>query len=215
MATMLAFVATDAQVEQPVLQQLLSGVTDETFNAITVDGDTSTNDSLVLAATGASGVVIGAAELGIFREALRGVCAFLAQAIIRDGEGATKFISIHVHEARDEAEARKVGQTVALSPLVKTAMFASDPNWGRILAAIGRSPVDDLDVARIAIRLGDTLLIEGGEPAASYREALGQQEMKKAEIDVHVRLGRGEASATIWTCDFSYEYVRINAEYRS
>ncbi|HPE59699.1 MAG TPA: bifunctional glutamate N-acetyltransferase/amino-acid acetyltransferase ArgJ [Thiolinea sp.] len=215
MATMLGFVATDAQVEAALLQQLLSEVADETFNAITVDGDTSTNDSLVLAATGASGVRVGAAERDAFREALRAVCSFLAQAIVRDGEGATKFISIHVHEARDKAEARKVGQTVALSPLVKTAMFASDPNWGRILAAIGRSPVDDLDVAHISIRLGDTLLIEAGEPAASYREEMGQQEMKKAEIDVHVRLGRGEASATVWTCDFSYEYVRINAEYRS
>lgn len=215
MATMLAYVATDAKVESSTLQDLLQDVVEASFNSITVDGDTSTNDALVVAATGQSGVEVSGSDVSIFADALREVCLYLAQAIVRDGEGATKFISISVDGARDKEEARVIGQTVASSPLVKTAMFASDPNWGRILAAIGRSPLEALDVSLVSIWLGQTLLIEKGEPAATYREELGQAEMKKAEIPVRIDMGRGSASTVIWTCDLSYDYVKINAEYRS
>ncbi|SKA68090.1 glutamate N-acetyltransferase [Thiothrix eikelboomii] len=215
MATMLSYVAMDAQVEANLLQTILSEVVEETYNCITIDGDTSTNDSLVLAATGRSGVVIDASNRAIFQQAVQDLCMYLAQAIVRDGEGATKFISVSVEGAKDRTEARVVGNTVALSPLVKTAMFASDPNWGRILAAVGRSPIDALDVNAVTLWLGDTLLIEKGQPAPSYREELGQLEMKRDEITVRIHLGRGSASATTWTCDFSYDYVKINAEYRS
>jgi glutamate N-acetyltransferase/amino-acid N-acetyltransferase len=215
MATMLSYIATDAQVEQALLQTILSEVVEETYNCITIDGDTSTNDSLVLAATGQSGVVIDASNRAIFQQAVQEVCMYLAQAIVRDGEGATKFISVIVEGAKDCAEARVIGNTVALSPLVKTAMFASDPNWGRILAAVGRSQIEALDVNAVTIYLGDTLLIEKGQPAPSYREELGQLEMKRDEITVRIHMGRGSASATTWTCDFSYDYVKINAEYRS
>ncbi|MBU0656665.1 MAG: bifunctional glutamate N-acetyltransferase/amino-acid acetyltransferase ArgJ [Gammaproteobacteria bacterium] len=215
MATMLAYVATDALIEKDILQRVLNEVVEETFNCITVDGDTSTNDSLVVMATGSSGVYVGSEGLPAFQQALREVCLYLAQAIVRDGEGATKFISIDVQGAATRVEARAVGNTVALSPLVKTALFASDPNWGRILAAVGRSPVEALDVSLITIWLGETLLIEKGEPAATYREELGAAETKRDEIAIRIDLGRGEASATTWTCDFSYDYVKINAEYRS
>lgn len=215
MATMLSYIATDAQVEQTLLQTILSEVVEETYNCITIDGDTSTNDSLVLAATGQSGLVIDASNRAIFQQAVQEVCMYLAQAIVRDGEGATKFISVIVEGAKDRAEARVIGNTVALSPLVKTAMFASDPNWGRILAAVGRSQIEALDVNAVTIYLGDTLLIEKGQPAPSYREELGQLEMRRDEITVRIHMGRGSASATTWTCDFSYDYVKINAEYRS
>ncbi len=215
MATMLSYVATDALIEKELLQQVLNEVVEETFNCITVDGDTSTNDSLVVMATGSSGVYVGSEGLAVFQQALQEICLYLAQAIVRDGEGATKFISIDVQGAATRAEARIVGNTVALSPLVKTALFASDPNWGRILAAVGRSHVDALDVGLVTIWLGETLLIENGEPAASYREALGAAETARDEISIRINLGRGEASATTWTCDFSYDYVKINAEYRS
>lgn len=216
MATMLAYVATDAAIEGDVLQRMLNEVTEESFNCITVDGDTSTNDALILAATGVSGAhVTSTAEQVAFQQALQDVCLYLAQAIVRDGEGATKFIGIDVQGATSRAEARIVGNTVALSPLVKTALFASDPNWGRILAAVGRSPIDALDVGQVTIWLGDTLLIEKGEPAPSYHEELGQVEMNQAEIAIRIDLGRGDAAATTWTCDFSYDYVKINAEYRS
>ena len=215
MATMLAYVATDAQVGAATLQTCLNAVVDETFNCITVDGDTSTNDSLVLVATGQSGIAIEGANVAAFQAALQDVCLYLAQAIIRDGEGATKFISVQVQGANTRDEAHIVGNTVALSPLVKTALFASDPNWGRILAAVGRSPIENLDVSQVTIWLGDTLLIQQGEPAPTYREELGQAEMKPAEITIRIDLGRGNASATVWTCDFSYDYVKINAEYRS
>lgn len=215
MATMLAYVATDALIEKDALQRVLNAVVEETFNCITVDGDTSTNDSLVLMATGSSGVYVGSTGLAVFQQAVQDVCLYLAQAIVRDGEGATKFISVVVEGAATRAEARAVGNTVALSPLVKTALFASDPNWGRILAAVGRSPVDALDVGLITIWLGDTLLIENGEPAASYREELGAAETRQEEIIIRINLGRGDAAATTWTCDFSYDYVKINAEYRS
>ena len=215
MATMLAYVATDAQVDAATLQTCLNAVVDETFNCITVDGDTSTNDSLVLVATGQSTAAIEGANVAAFQAALQEVCLYLAQAIIRDGEGATKFISVQVQGANTRDEAHIVGNTVALSPLVKTALFASDPNWGRILAAVGRSPIENLDVSQVTIWLGDTLLIQQGEPAPTYREELGQAEMKPAEITIRIDLGRGNASATVWTCDFSYDYVKINAEYRS
>ena len=215
MATMLAYVATDAQVDAATLQTCLNAVVDETFNCITVDGDTSTNDSLVLVATGQSTAAIEGANVAAFQAALQEVCLYLAQAIIRDGEGATKFISVQVQGASTREEAHIVGNTVALSPLVKTALFASDPNWGRILAAVGRSPIENLDVSQVTIWLGDTLLIQQGEPAPTYREELGQAEMKPAEITIRIDLGRGNASATVWTCDFSYDYVKINAEYRS
>ena len=215
MATMLAYVATDALIEKDKLQDVLKAVTEETFNCITVDGDTSTNDSLVVMATGNSGIYVGGDALPMFQAALQEVCLYLAQAIVRDGEGATKFISIDVQGALNRAEARIIGNTVALSPLVKTALFASDPNWGRILAAVGRSPIDNLDVGRVTIWLGETLLIEDGAPAPTYHEELGQVEMKRDEILIRIDLGRGDASATTWTCDFSYDYVKINAEYRS
>ena len=215
MATMLAYVATDAQVDAATLQTCLNAVVDETFNCITVDGDTSTNDSLVLVATGQSTAAIEGANVAVFQAALQEVCLYLAQAIIRDGEGATKFISVQVQGASTREEAHIVGNTVALSPLVKTALFASDPNWGRILAAVGRSSIENLDVSQVTIWLGDTLLIQQGEPAPTYREELGQAEMKPAEITIRIDLGRGNASATVWTCDFSYDYVKINAEYRS
>ncbi len=216
MATMLAYVATDLCLPQRALQSLLSEVCDASFNSITVDGDTSTNDALILAATGVSGVQLEtAADKLAFQQALQEVCLYLAQAIVRDGEGASKFISVMVEGALHRAEARKVAQTVALSPLVKTAMFASDPNWGRILAAVGRSPIDQLDVSKVSIFLGNTLLIEQGQPAATYTEEQGQLEMKQDEIVVRILLNRGEASTTVWTCDFSYDYVKINAEYRS
>ena len=215
MATMLSYVATDAQVDKALLQSILGEVVEETYNCITIDGDTSTNESLVLAATGKSGAVIDATNRAAFQQAVQDVCMYLAQAIVRDGEGATKFISVIVDGAKDRAEARVVGNTVALSPLVKTAMFASDPNWGRILAAVGRSQIEALDVNAVTIWLGETLLIEKGQPAPSYREELGQVEMKRDEIKVRIHMGRGTASATTWTCDFSYDYVKINAEYRS
>lgn len=215
MATMLAYVATDAAVDNVTLQQVLNAVVEETFNCITVDGDTSTNDSLILMATGQAGVTIQADTLATFQQAVQEVCLYLAQAIIRDGEGATKFISIEVQGAKTREEARMVGNTVALSPLVKTALFASDPNWGRILAAVGRSPLEGLDVNLISIWLGQTPLIAAGEPAKSYHEELGQAEMQRDEILIRIDLGRGLAQATTWTCDFSYDYVKINAEYRS
>lgn len=216
MATMLAYVATDAEIAQPVLQQLLSEAVDESFNAITVDGDTSTNDACVLLATGQSGVHVDkGTRLELFRDALNEVMVGLAQAIIRDGEGATKFITLQVIEAASLEEARDVAFTVAHSPLVKTAMFASDANWGRILAAVGRSPVENLDVSKIDISVGDVTIIERGEPAASYSEEAGSAVFAEEEIHVTIQLNRGEEEATVWTSDLSHEYVSINADYRS
>lgn len=215
MATMLAYVATDAIVDQPRLQKLLKQGTDKSFNAITVDSDTSTNDALVLMATGQSGLEITDDNEAAFQQALESVLQHLAQAIIRDGEGATKFVTIDVTQANDREEAREVAYTVAHSPLVKTALFASDPNWGRILAAVGRSEVENLDVNQINLYLGQTCLLEKGMPAADYTEEKGQQEMNKDEITIRIELGRGETTATVWTSDLSYEYVKINAEYRS
>ncbi|MEN9433128.1 MAG: bifunctional glutamate N-acetyltransferase/amino-acid acetyltransferase ArgJ [Pseudomonadota bacterium] len=215
MATMLSYIATDAKVAQSTLQQVLSTVVDDTFNCITIDGDTSTNDALVLIATGQSGAEVTADNLAVFKAALQEVCLFLAQAIVRDGEGATKFIDVQVEQARSREEAHIVANTVALSPLVKTALFASDPNWGRILAAVGRSPIDSLDVNRVTLYLGKTLLVKGGQPSPDYTEAQGQAETKQDEIKIRIVLGRGDAMANVWTCDFSFDYVKINAEYRS
>lgn len=215
MATMLAYIATDADVDENLLQSMLKQSADLSFNSITVDGDTSTNDALVLMATGKSGAIIDESNAEVFLQALNEVCRYLAQAIIRDAEGATKFVTLAVDTAPDLDTARAIAFTVARSPLVKTALFASDPNWGRLLAAIGRSPVKELDISKLSLSLGDTALIEAGEPVATYTEAQGQQEMDKAEITIRISLNAGEASTTVWTSDLSHDYVTINAEYRS
>ena len=214
MATMLAFVATDAEVEQSVLDGYLRQVTGCSFNAITVDGDTSTNDACVLIATGNSGAKIDS-QNGLFLEALIRVFQHLSQSIIRDAEGATKFIEIEVRQAQSETDAREVAFTIAHSPLVKTALFASDPNWGRILAAVGRAKIDSLNIATVDLFLGDTCLLRNGLPDSDYREELGQAEMDRENIKIGVSLGQGESKATVWTSDLSYGYVKINAEYRS
>ncbi len=218
MATMLGFVATDAAVAAPLLQQLIRDAADESFNAITIDGDTSTNDSFVIAATGAGELRFSSAQdagWSEFRAAMIDLCRKLAQAIVRDGEGATKLITIHVAEAASRDEARQIAYAIAHSPLVKTAFFASDPNLGRILAAIGYSGVPDLDVNKISVYLDDLLVADRGGRAASYTEAQGQQVMAKSEITISVRLARGSASAVVYTCDLSHDYVSINADYRS
>ncbi|MGD9661078.1 MAG: bifunctional glutamate N-acetyltransferase/amino-acid acetyltransferase ArgJ [Porticoccaceae bacterium] len=215
MATMLGYVATDAQVDQALLQKMLSLSVERSFNRITVDGDTSTNDAVTLVATGKSGVSITPANEALFQQVLDGVLVELAQAIIRDGEGATKFVTVTVAGAKSKDECLKVAYAVAESPLVKTALFASDPNWGRILAAIGRAGVENLDVDNISVKLGDVLIAENGGRAASYTEAAGQAVMNKEEIVITINLGRGNSSETVWTTDFSHEYVTINAEYRT
>jgi len=214
MATMLAYVATDAKINQVELQAMIEQAIDCSFNAITVDGDTSTNDACILVASGASGVEVSV-ENESFMTGLLTVFQVLAQSIIRDAEGATKFVEIQVSGARSILDAKEVGYTVAHSPLVKTALFASDPNWGRILAAIGRAKIDSLDVAHINLYLGDTCLLRNGLPDVSYTEEMGQIEMSKDEIKIRIDLGQGEYQASIWTSDLSYEYVKINAEYRS
>ena len=218
MATMLGFIATDAAVAQPVLDQLLQHVADRSFNCITIDGDTSTNDSFMLMATGTSQVKLESAdgaEYQILLEAVLELSQFLAQAIVRDGEGATKFISVIVEDGKDRDECRKIAYSIAHSPLVKTAFFASDPNLGRILAAIGYAGVDDLDVSRLNLYLDDVWVAKNGGRNPDYQEADGQRVMQQSEITVRVKLARGDASATIWTCDLSHEYVSINADYRS
>ena len=219
MATMLGYVATDAAVAPELLQALTREVADASFNRVTVDGDTSTNDSFIIIASGRAGNPPLASRddpaYAELRAALLAVALPLAHAIVRDGEGATKFITVQVDGGRDVAECLRVGKAVAHSPLVKTAFFASDPNLGRILAAIGYAGIDDLDVDGVRLYLGDVLVAEHGGRAASYREEDGQRVMKPAEILVRVELGRGTASTSVWTCDFSYDYVRINADYRS
>ncbi|NBY23878.1 MAG: bifunctional glutamate N-acetyltransferase/amino-acid acetyltransferase ArgJ [Gammaproteobacteria bacterium] len=216
MATMLAFLATDAGVSRDDLQAVLKRSVDETFNCITIDGDTSTNDACVLLASGASAPLVqGSKDFMAFERAVLEVCQILSEAIVRDGEGATKFMRIRVEEASSREEALKVGRTIALSPLVKTAFFASDPNWGRILAAVGRAGVLDFDIDRVSIFLGDVEIVRGGARAPGYTEEAGARVMAEEEILVRVRLGRGEDAATVVTCDFSYDYVRINAEYRT
>ncbi len=219
MATMLGFVATDAAIAPPLMQRMVKEIADVSFNCVTVDGDTSTNDSFVLIATGRAGnAEIGDAagtDYAALKSVLGEVAIELAQAMARDGEGATKFMSIMVEGGRDRAECRRIAYAIAHSPLVKTAFFASDPNLGRILAAIGYAGVSDLDVDALKVWLGDVLVAENGGRAASYTEAQGAAVMKEAEIVVRVALNRGGASATVWTCDFSYDYVKINAEYRT
>jgi len=224
MATMLGFVATDAAISQPLLERLVEEVADESFNCISVDGDTSTNDSFVLIATGQAGNAeiadAGSPAYAELRAAVTAVAQQLAQAIVRDGEGATKFIEIAVAGGATKAECKAVGYAIAHSPLVKTAFFASDPNLGRILGAIGNAwgndpALRDLDVTEVKLWLGDVLVSENGGRAASYKEEDGARVMQPAEIVIRVDLGRGEAQGRVWTCDFSYDYVKINADYRS
>jgi glutamate N-acetyltransferase/amino-acid N-acetyltransferase len=215
MATMLAYVAIDAAIDNDTLQAILDAAVKDSFNSITVDGDTSTNDSLILMATGKSGVVLDTENEEQIVDAIFDVCQALSQAIIRDAEGATKFVTIKVEAAPDYNYAKEIAYSVARSPLVKTALFASDPNWGRLLMAIGKAPVKDLDVGKLSLWLGETQLIEAGEPLENYKEAQGQVEMNKDEITIKVRLNAGDAKATVWTSDLSHEYVTINAEYRS
>jgi glutamate N-acetyltransferase/amino-acid N-acetyltransferase len=218
MATMLAFLTTDARVDPGLLQASLHAAVERSFNAITVDGDTSTNDACVLAATGALGndpITAGSPDHAAFQAALDAVCVDLATAIVRDAEGATKLVTVRVEEAATYDEARQVGYTIAHSPLVKTALFASDPNWGRILAAVGRAGLQDLDIGGVRVWLGDVLIVDGGGRAPTYTEAAGAAVMREAEILIRVAIGRGDANAEILTCDLSYDYVKINAEYRS
>lgn len=218
MATMLGFVATDAAVAQPLLERCLREAVERSFNRITVDGDTSTNDACVLIATGradAPEIAEDGADYQALAAAVVAVCEDLAQAIVRDGEGATKLITIEVCEAASEAEAKAVAYTIAHSPLVKTAFFASDANWGRILAAVGRAGVPALDITAVSLHLDEVCIVHAGERAADYTEAAGQAVMARDEITVRVALGRGECAARVWTCDLSFDYVRINADYRS
>jgi glutamate N-acetyltransferase / amino-acid N-acetyltransferase len=218
MATMLGYLAFDAKVAQPVLDELVKYAADRSFNSITIDGDTSTNDSFMLVATGAGSLVVNeaaGADYEALRDAVTDISRNLAQQIIRDGEGATKFITITVEQGRSLEECRKIAYAIAHSPLVKTAFFASDPNLGRILAAVGYAGVDDLDVTRLDLYLDDVWVAKAGGRNPDYQEADGQRVMKQAEILVRVTLARGEASATVWTCDLSHDYVSINADYRS
>jgi glutamate N-acetyltransferase/amino-acid N-acetyltransferase len=219
MATMLGFVGTNARVAQPVLDALVKYVADRSFNAITIDGDTSTNDSFIVAATGQTDLPEIASTdtpaFAAFRDALLSISQELAQLIVRDGEGATKFITVTVEGGRDVAECRQIAYAIGHSPLVKTAFFASDPNLGRILAAIGYAGVNDLDVSKIDLYLDDVLVARAGGRNADYREEDGQRVMKQSEITVRVVLGRGDAATTLWTCDLSHDYVSINADYRS
>lgn len=218
MATMLSFIATDADIEAGFLQQCLSDAVEKSFNSITVDGDTSTNDACVLIATArANNTQLNSksAEARIFTDALDDVFQHLAQAIVRDAEGATKFVTVAVSQAQSKAEAKNVAYTIAHSPLVKTALFASDPNWGRILAAVGRAGIEQLDINGVNIFLDDVCIVRSGGIDASYSEEQGQAVMNKEEICIKVELGRGSESVLIWTSDLSHEYVRINSEYRS
>ncbi|MCP4983776.1 MAG: bifunctional glutamate N-acetyltransferase/amino-acid acetyltransferase ArgJ [Gammaproteobacteria bacterium] len=214
MATMLSFVATDAAIDAGELQVLLNQLVAKSFNSITVDGDTSTNDACVLIATGASGVSVGSDNVELIA-ALTEIFEHLAQSIIRDAEGATKFVVVDVENALSIEDAREVAYCIAHSPLVKTALFASDPNWGRILAAIGRARIDHLDIESVDLYLGDTCLLKNGMPDTGYTEARGQAAMADEEVNIRVNLNQGCKNARIWTSDLSYDYVKINAEYRS
>jgi glutamate N-acetyltransferase/amino-acid N-acetyltransferase len=219
MATMLGYVATDASISQTLLQQILRHSADLSFNRITVDGDTSTNDAFILIATGQAGhdeiADLNSEDFRSLQDAVTEVSVHLAQAIVRDGEGATKFITVQAEGGVDQDECAKVAYAIAHSPLVKTAFFASDPNLGRILAAIGYAGINDLDVNQIKLYLDEVLVAENGGRAGSYLEADGQRVMNQDEITVRVVLNRGGSSVTVWTCDFSYDYVKINASYRS
>jgi glutamate N-acetyltransferase/amino-acid N-acetyltransferase len=218
MATMLAFIATDAALDTGLLQRCLGDAVDRSFNRITVDGDTSTNDACVLVATAmapAAPVTAGSAQLAAFVAALDEVCIELAQAIVRDGEGATRFVTVTVEQGADSRECLDVAYTIAHSPLVKTALFAGDPNWGRILAAVGRAGIDALDIGRVEIYLDDVCIVRDGGRATDYTEAAGERVLAGAEFEIRVVLGRGAVREQVWTCDLSYDYVRINAEYRT
>jgi len=219
MATMLGFAATDAKISQECLQKALSDAVNQSFNRITVDGDTSTNDACTLSASQQADMPeindINTLDYQVFAEAVLEMMTDLAQKIVRDGEGATKFVSVIVEEAKTQEEALKVAHAVALSPLVKTALFACDPNWGRILAAVGRAGVEDLDVDALEIHLGDVCIVRNGGRAEEYTEAQGQAVMNQSDIEIRIWLNRGSVYETVWTTDFSYDYVKINAEYRS
>ncbi len=218
MATLLSFIATDAKISQPLLQHCLKATTELSFNRITVDGDTSTNDACVLIASGCSlapEIIADSENYNIFADAILTVMKSLAELIVRDGEGATKLMRIVVSEAQNDEEAVQVAKTIAHSPLVKTAFFASDPNWGRILAAVGRAGVEAMELEKIRIYLDNVCIVRDGGRANDYTEEAGQNVMNQAEITIDVRLGRGNCSQTVLTCDFSYDYVKINAEYRT
>ena len=218
MATMLSFIATDAKISQPLLQHCLLAATELSFNRITVDGDTSTNDACVLMASGCSAapeILVDSGNYNIFSAAILEVAKKLAELIVRDGEGATKLMRIVVSEAVSDAEAVQVAKTIAHSPLVKTAFFASDPNWGRILAAVGRAGVIEMELEKIRIYLDNVCIVRDGGRAIDYTEEAGKIVMNQAEIIIGVKLGRGEFTQTVLTCDFSYDYVKINAEYRT
>ena len=215
MATLLGFVATDAKIAQPALNAMVKRVADRSFNCATVDGDTSTNDSFILISTGLGPFASSAKDLATLERAITDVARQLAQAIIRDGEGATKFVTVAVERGRSVAECRKVAYAIAHSPLVKTAFFASDPNLGRILAAIGYAGVGGLDTGKLDLYLDEVAVAKGGARHPAYREELGVAAMKKPEFLVRAVLNRGKASATLWTCDLSFDYVKINAEYRT
>jgi glutamate N-acetyltransferase/amino-acid N-acetyltransferase len=218
MATMLAFLATDAEIPQDLLQTCLNNAVNVSFNRISIDGDTSTNDSCILLATGQSGAVIPSEQHDDFEtvnEIITEMCTALAQAIVRDGEGVTKFITVQVEQGETEEECLKVAYSIAHSPLVKTAFSASDANWGRILAAVGNASLERFEIDAVQIFLGDVCVVNNGERAASYTEAQGQQVMAEKEIMVRVFLGRGQQQVTVWTCDLTCEYVKINADYRT
>lgn len=216
MATMLAYIATDACLEQTQLQDVLSRAVEKSFNRISVDGDTSTNDSVVLVATGASEIAVRTQEdIRLFEEALESVCVELAQAIIKDGEGASKFVEVIVSGGADNKECLDVAYAVAESPLVKTALFASDPNWGRVLAVVGRAGVPNLSVDAVKVWFDDVLIAEQGGRAVAYTEAQGQRVMDQEEFSIRIDLARGRCMEQIWTTDLSYDYIRINAEYRT
>ena len=219
MATMLSYLATDAAISQPLLQKMIRKVADNSFNRITVDGDTSTNDAFVLIATGHAGNVEilnqKSSEYEELQDAVTEVAVYLAKAIVQDGEGATKFITVRIESGRDTDECTKIAYAVANSPLVKTAFFASDPNLGRIIAAIGYSGIEDLDINALQLYLDDVLVFENGGRADSYSEQEGIRVMSQSEITVRAVLNRGDSSTMVWTCDFSYDYVRINSDYRS
>lgn len=218
MATMLAYLATDVAIDKVLLQQCLHTAVGPSFNSITVDGDTSTNDACVLVASGQGDVRVKDEDDGsyaVLSRLVTDVCLQLARMIVLDGEGATKLIDIQIEQAASESEARHVAFTIAHSPLVKTAMFASDPNWGRILAAVGRAGIKNFDIEKVKIFLGDVCIVEQGGVAESYTEEAGQVVMNQPEIQIRVLLERGDVSANILTCDLSYDYVKINAEYRT
>ncbi|MFM7331858.1 MAG: bifunctional glutamate N-acetyltransferase/amino-acid acetyltransferase ArgJ [Brachymonas sp.] len=219
MATMLGFLATDAVIPQALMQQLAKDLADQSFNRVTIDGDTSTNDSFIVIATNKVAVsaylMPGRSEFQALKAAMLRVSQKLAQAIVRDCEGATKFITVKVTGGKIQEECTKAAYAIAHSPLVKTAFFASDPNLGRILAAVGYAGITDLDQTKISLNLDDVAIVKNGGRLASYQEEDGARVMKQPEITVHIDLGRGTAEDTVWTCDFSYDYVKINADYRS